>query len=126
MNAEEKFTEIMNQLYKTGEYVLISDCEAYDKKYGLEKDANMRMVARKMAGGDPRADYMCMDNNESVVGIYKFDVPFLGDKVTMENTIKSFEENHSDLKVNYIYTGPSELNTKKKTHILLYVFTEKR
>lgn len=61
---------------------------------------------------------------EVVEGIYKFDVPFLGDKITMENTIKSFEKNHPSLKVNYIYTGPSELHTKKKTHMLFYVFTE--
>ncbi|MFB1004453.1 MAG: hypothetical protein QMC70_10005 [Bacteroidia bacterium] len=57
--------------------------------------------------------------------MYKFDFPFLGDKYTLENTLKTFKEDHPELKVNYIYTGPSELNTKKKTHMLLYVFTEK-
>ncbi len=57
--------------------------------------------------------------------IYKFDFPFLGDKYTLENTLKIFREDHPDLKVNYIYTGPNELNTKKKTHMLLYIFTEK-
>jgi hypothetical protein len=59
-------------------------------------------------------------------GVYKFDFPFLGDKFTMENTIKAFEENNPDLKINYIYTGPDELNSKKKTHMLLYVFTEQK
>ena len=44
----------------------------------------------------------------------------------MENTIKAFEETHPELKINYIYTGPDELNTKKKTHMLLYVFTEQK
>lgn len=63
---------------------------------------------------------------EVVEGVYKFDFPFLGDKLTMENTVKAFEESHPELKVNYIYTGPDELNSKKKTHILLYVFTERR
>lgn len=63
---------------------------------------------------------------EVVQDVYKFDFPFLSDKFTMENTIKSFEENHPDLKVNYIYTGPGELNTKKKTHMLFYVFTERK
>lgn len=64
-------------------------------------------------------------NGEEVVkDIYKFDVPFLGDKFTIENTIKTFEEEHPKLKINYIYTGPDELNSKKKTHMLLYVFTE--
>ena len=57
--------------------------------------------------------------------VYKFDFPFLADKLVWENTINTFKENHPKLKVNYIYTGPSELNSKKKTHMLLYVFTEK-
>ena len=67
-----------------------------------------------------------VQGEEVVEGVYKFDIPFLGDKITMENTLKDFEKNHSDLKISYIYTGPDELNSKKKTHMLLYVFTEKR
>jgi ABC-type glycerol-3-phosphate transport system substrate-binding protein len=67
-----------------------------------------------------------IDGVEVVSGIYKFDLPFLGDKYGFENTIKAFEEKHPELKINYIYTGPDELNTKKKTHMLLYVFTEER
>jgi len=67
-----------------------------------------------------------LQGEEVVEGVYKFDVPFLGDKITLENTIKTFEETHTDLKVNYIYTGPDELNSKKKTHMLLYVFTERK
>jgi len=67
-----------------------------------------------------------VQGEEVVEGVHKFDFPFLGDKITMENTLKAFEENNPDLKVNYIYTGPDELNSKKKTHMLLYVFTEKR
>ncbi len=61
---------------------------------------------------------------EVVEGLYKFDFPFLADKVVWENTINAFKEAHPELKVRYIYTGPSELNSKKKTHLLLYVFTE--
>lgn len=61
---------------------------------------------------------------EVVDGLYKFDFPFLADKVVWENTVNAFMAEHPDLKVRYIYTGPSELNTKKKTHLLLYVFTE--
>lgn len=64
-------------------------------------------------------------SEEVVPGVYKFDFPFLGDKFVLENTIKSFEEQHPKLHISYIYTGPDELNTKKKTHMLLYVFTEK-
>ncbi len=64
--------------------------------------------------------------NEVVEGVYKFDFPFLGDKFVLENTIKTFEKEHPELKVNYIYTGPDELNSKKKTHMLLYVFTEQK
>ena len=55
----------------------------------------------------------------------EFDFPFLADKLVWETTINTFKENHPELKINYIYTGPSELNSKKKTHMLLYVFTEK-
>jgi hypothetical protein len=65
-----------------------------------------------------------VDAEKVVEGVYKFDIPFLGDKITLENTIKAFEENHTDLRVNYIWTGADELNSKKKTHMLLYVFTE--
>jgi hypothetical protein len=67
-----------------------------------------------------------VQGEEVVPGVYKFDLPFLGDKFTMEKTIKSFEEKHQDLSTSFIYTGPDELNSKKKTHLLLYVFTEKR
>ncbi len=61
---------------------------------------------------------------EVIKDVYKFDFPFLADKRVWENTINQFKENHPELKINYIYTGPSELNSKKKTHLLLYVFTE--
>ncbi|MDZ7897726.1 MAG: hypothetical protein U5N85_06815 [Arcicella sp.] len=65
-----------------------------------------------------------LKNEKVIEGVYKFDIPFLGDKITVENTIKAFEKDNPNLKVNYIYTGPDELNSKKKTHMLLYVFTE--
>ncbi len=61
---------------------------------------------------------------EVVQGVYKFDFPFLGDKFVWENTIKAFEDKHPELKITYVYTGPDELNSKKKTHMLLYIFTE--
>lgn len=61
---------------------------------------------------------------EVVEDIYKFDFPFLADKRTWEATVNAFMEGHPGLRVRYIYTGPSELNSKKKTHLLLYVFTE--
>lgn len=67
-----------------------------------------------------------VQGEEVVQDVYKFDFPFLGDKFVMEKTIKAFEEKHTNLKINYIYTGPDELNSKKKTHMLLYVFTTKR
>ena len=59
-------------------------------------------------------------------GVFKFDFPFLADKRVWEKTINTFKKKHPELKINYIYTGPSELNSKKKTHMLLYVFTEKK
>jgi len=61
---------------------------------------------------------------EVVDGVYKFDFPFLADKLVWEKTINNFKKEHPELKINYIYTGPGELNSKKKTHMLLYVFTE--
>ena len=63
---------------------------------------------------------------EVVEGMWKFDFPFLADKLVWEQTVNAFVEEHPELKVTYIYTGPSELNSKKKTHLLLYVFTERR
>ncbi len=65
-----------------------------------------------------------VQGEEVVDGVYKFDFPFLADKLVWENTINAFKGSHPELKVNYIYTGPSELNSKKKTHVLVYVFTE--
>ncbi|MGQ0739274.1 MAG: hypothetical protein ACT4OJ_09465 [Bacteroidota bacterium] len=65
-----------------------------------------------------------VQGEEVVQGVYKFDFPFLGDKFTMENTIKAFEKKHPELKITYVYTGPDELNSKKKTHMLLYIFTD--
>lgn len=67
-----------------------------------------------------------VQGEEVVQDVWKFHIPFLGDKFTMENTIKVFEEKHPELIINYIYTGPDELNSKKKTHMLLYVFTEQK
>jgi hypothetical protein len=66
-----------------------------------------------------------VEGTEVIKDVYKFDFPFLADKLVWETTINSFKEKHPELKINYIYTGPSELNSKKKTHMLLYVFTEK-
>ena len=63
---------------------------------------------------------------EVVEGIYKFDFPFLADKVVWEHTVNAFKAEHPDLSIDYIYTGPSELNSKKKTHLLLYIFTQPR
>ena len=67
-----------------------------------------------------------VQGEEVVQDVYKFDFPFLADKLVWEKTIKVFEEKHPELKINYVYTAPSELNTKKKTHMLLYVFTEQK
>ena len=67
-----------------------------------------------------------VQGEEVVEGIYKFDFPFLADKRVWEATVNTFMADHPELDVRYIYTGPSELNSKKKTHLLLYVFTEPR
>lgn len=67
-----------------------------------------------------------LEGEEVVDGVYKFDLPFLADKLTMETTLKEFGRRHPDLEIRYIYTGPDELNSKKKTHMLLYLFTERR
>lgn len=67
-----------------------------------------------------------LKGKEVIKDVYKFDFPFIADRIVLKNTIVSFKKNHPDLKVTYIYTGPGELNSKKKTHLLLYLFTEKR
>ena len=43
---------------------------------------------------------------------------------SIKDEVNNFKKEHPELKINYIYTGPGELNSKKKTHMLLYVFTE--
>ena len=63
---------------------------------------------------------------EVVEHVWKFDFPFLADKDTWESTVEAFRTRHPELDITYIYTGPSELNTKKKTHLLLYVFTREK
>lgn len=67
-----------------------------------------------------------VQGKEVLQDMYKFDLPFLGDKQTLENTIKAFENEHPDLNIKYMYTAPGELHTKRKTHMLLYVFTERK
>lgn len=63
---------------------------------------------------------------EVAEGVYKFNLPFLADRVVFRKTINHFKQTHPDLTVTYIYTGPNELNSKMKTFLLLYVFTRKK
>ena len=65
-----------------------------------------------------------VEGAEVADGVFKFDFPFLADKRVWEATVADFRATHPGLVINYIYTGPSELNSKKKTHLLLYIFTE--
>ena len=67
-----------------------------------------------------------VQGSEVVDGVWKFDFPFMADKTVWEQTVNAFMDEHPELEVSYIYTGPSELNSKKKTHLLLYVFAERR
>jgi hypothetical protein len=67
-----------------------------------------------------------VEGKEVLDGVYKFDLPFLADRIVFQKTVNRFKTKHPDLNVNSIYTGPSELNSKKKTHMLLYLFTEKK
>ena len=59
----------MNNLFNSGDYVLLSDCKAFDEKYGLEEDATMWAVARKMEGGEPLALCMTKYPLDTCVGI---------------------------------------------------------
>jgi len=59
-------------------------------------------------------------------GIYRFDFPFLGGKTVWEKSLNKFVKNNPDLKVTYVYTAPSELETKKKDNLMIYIFTEKK
>lgn len=60
----------MNKLFKKGDYVLLSDCEAFDNKHGLTKDTTMWAVARKMKGGEPDRGYMIKEESSICVGHY--------------------------------------------------------
>jgi len=59
-------------------------------------------------------------------GIYRFDFPFLGGKTVWETSLNEFVEHNPELKVTYVYTAPSELETKKKDNLFIYVFTERK
>lgn len=63
----------MNKLFKNGDYVLLSDCKAFDEKYGLKEDATMWAVARKMKGGEPFIIYMVKGIWDNCVGINTHD-----------------------------------------------------
>ena len=67
-----------------------------------------------------------VEGKEVVAGVYKFDMPFLADKVVLQKTINRFKQTHPDLDVTYIYTAPTELNSKMKTFLLLYLFTNRK
>jgi len=59
----------MNELFKNGDYVLLEDCKAFDKKFGLEEGTTMWAIARKMEGGEPRRRYMLPYNYDKCVGV---------------------------------------------------------
>ena len=59
----------MNKLFKDGNYVLLSDCKAFDEKYGLDEDTTMWAVARKMECGEPDENYMLVSSDVICVGI---------------------------------------------------------
>lgn len=63
----------MNNLFKDGDYVLLSDCEAYDVKHRLEPKTTMWVVARKMEGGEPDRAYMSIGEYDNCVGINNGD-----------------------------------------------------
>ena len=66
-----------------------------------------------------------MQRKKVIQDVWKFDIPFLGDKFTMENTIKTFEEKHPELTINYIYTGPDELNSKEDAYATICIYRTK-
>ena len=75
----------MNELFKEGDYVLLSDCEAFDEKYDLEVGTTMWAVARKMEGGEPSYIYMIVPSDVICVGIYGNDVGAWGDLVSEDS-----------------------------------------
>ena len=65
----------MNKLFKTGQYVLLEDCEAYDKKYGLLEGSTKNTVAEKLNGeGVLNMIFMDVTSNEVCVGIIDEEV----------------------------------------------------
>ena len=89
-------------------------------------DLGGHLVDRDFSASTFDAGSQPVKGEEVVEDVWKFDFPFLADKLVWERTVNAFTTAHPELEVTYIYTGPSELNTKKKTHLLLYVFTEPR
>lgn len=64
----------MNKLFNKGDYVLLSDCEVFDTKYGLAEDTTMWDVASKMKGGVPDENYMLELVNDVCVGLLEDEI----------------------------------------------------
>jgi hypothetical protein len=109
----------MNKLFKDGDYVLLSDCEAYDKEHGLDPESTMWNVARKMAGGELDKNYMRCVGNDDCVGIYGVTVGLFEsyefiNQLTVDEVLNR-DESH-------LAIDDRELVIKKATEILNKTF----
>ena len=57
---------------------------------------------------------------------YKVEFPFLAGSTAFERTIEKFKQQHSDLKINYIYTAPKPMRLGQSDGLIIYLQTEEK
>ena len=57
---------------------------------------------------------------------YKIEFPFLAGSSAFESTIAKFKEQHTDLRINYIYTAPKPMRLGQSDGLIIYLQTEEK
>jgi hypothetical protein len=57
---------------------------------------------------------------------YKIEFPFLAGSSAFERTMAKFKEQHSDLRINYIYTAPKPMRLGQSDGLIIYLQTEEK
>jgi hypothetical protein len=55
---------------------------------------------------------------------YKFSFPFLAGSKAFENTIAKFKKDYPLLRINYIYTAPTQLKLGEADGLIIYIQTD--
>ena len=57
---------------------------------------------------------------------YKIEFPFLAGSSAFERTIAKFKKQHTDLRINYIYTAPKPMRLGQSDGLIIYLQTEEK